>query len=153
MPALPTLAVLPLSSPSLSTASLLLPALPPMPCNYTPRYLLAALLGSLLVCLQFAYLFRASVATSRTQAASQAPIQLSCVRSGKGGKLPGTTRDCKAGQGDWCSQADPCTPCAYGGCQACSASNVGECSFLPGVGPYCLDPITGVSGPCTQCCT
>ena len=119
----------------------------------SPRYKLTAFMCLLVVALQFAYIFRASVATARSQEASPPRAQRSCLASGKGGKLPGSSRDCAAGQGPECTLADPCTPCAYGGCLPCSPAYWGDCGFLPGLGPYCLDPITGVSGPCTQCCT
>ena len=117
------------------------------------RYRIAAFMALLAVSLQFAYIFRASVATARTQTSSTAPMLRECLASGKGGKIPGSPRDCAAGQGSRCTQADPCTPCASGGCVACSRAYLGDCGFLPGVGPYCLDPASGAVGPCTKCCS
>ena len=119
----------------------------------TPRLQLVGLLCLLTVVLQFAYIFRASVVTARAQTASPPRSQLTCLASGKGGKVPGSARDCAAGQGPWCTLADPCTPCAYGGCVACSPADWGDCGFLPGLGPYCRDPVTGDVGACTVCCS
>mmetsp|Transcript_8655 Transcript_8655/g.14681 ORF Transcript_8655/g.14681 Transcript_8655/m.14681 type:complete len:215 (-) Transcript_8655:145-789(-) len=71
-------------------------------------------------------------------------------------------RDCHGGFGASCSQEEPCTPCSRealplwgaGRCRACTASFRGNCNFVPGVGPYCLEaPGSKVVVPCTRCCT
>jgi hypothetical protein len=123
------------------------------------RELAIASLLALLVVLQWAYVLRAA-----TSAPLRPPgfVGVDCLASGKGGKAAGSARDCALGQGPDCSLAQPCTPCAASvdargldlsstPCVACSDSNVGDCGFLEGIGPYCDDG-TGVVAACTRCC-
>ena len=121
--------------------------------HMTPRYFLAGSLMTLLVLLQFSYILRASVVTVTTQTSTvKTPVLLACLASPKGGKPPGSSRDCGSGQGVYCTKMQPCTPCSQGGCQPCSAQNLGECYFVSLYGPYCTDD-TGFVGPCTKCCS
>lgn len=77
-------------------------------------------------------------------------------------------RDCSGGLGPQCTELAPCTPCsmsairAFGGtisegrgrCRSCASDNIGDCRFVPGVGPYCFDsPTSKKAVPCTRCCT
>lgn len=118
---------------------------------WSPRFAVAAFMALLTVSLQFAYIFRASVVIAKAQTAMAPLVRNDCLASGKGGKPLGSSRDCGAGQGPVCSAAEPCTPCAAGGCIACSASYLGDCGFLPGKGPYCLGA-NGLVGACSKCC-
>ena len=125
------------------------------------REALVAFALALLVVLQWGYVVRA--ATSNPWATNQNFVFVDCLTSGKGGKPPGSLRDCLQGQGSECTLASPCTPCSVnllltltprnGGvnCAACSNANPGLCYFLPGVGPYCrFEP--NVTAPCERCC-
>lgn len=112
---------------------------------------LALLMTVLCVSLQWAYIFRASVVAAFPDRAP--PILLTCLASGKGGKVLGSSRDCGLGQGPVCSREQPCTPCSTGlSCARCSRSNLGDCGFVAGYGPYCSDS-AGAVAPCTRCCS
>ncbi len=113
------------------------------------KYLLASFFAFLLIVLQFSYILKASVALSHPRR-----TLTSCIASGKGGKLPGSNRDCQNGEGPICSQAEPCTPCDKPdslSCAKCSPSNLGTCGFVVGYGPYCS--VAGQVRPCTLCCS
>jgi hypothetical protein len=117
--------------------------------------------ATVLVCVQYAYLFRAAMLPFPGNG-NAIPL-LECVQSGKGGKPPGSSRDCTSGQGSECTKKQPCTPCdADNGCIGCAGSQAayqagtaqtGECFFTPELGPYCLDQLTGIVGACTKCCS
>ena len=108
------------------------------------------LFATLLVCLQYGYIFKASVHALFPSQPTR--VLQSCLSSGKGGKVPGSNRDCLSGQGPICSLAEPCTPCTEGlSCALCSPSNFGGCGFVDGYGPYCS--FGGVVRPCLQCCS
>ena len=71
-------------------------------------------------------------------------------------------RDCRGGQLTQCTKEQPCTPCEreslplfkQGRCRTCSTQNLGNCDFVPGVGPYCLvSPTSKAIEPCKRCCT
>ena len=76
-------------------------------------------------------------------------------------------RNCKGGQAATCTKDQPCYPCEVGyldmwgmgqRCRSCSSQNSGECSYVPGVGPYCYTPTSANSPtkeiqPCKKCCT
>ena len=116
--------------------------------------LLLLVTAAVLLAVQFAYVFRAALVPP--DGATHVP--LACLNSGKGGKPPGSSRDCGGGLGAECTQAQPCTPCSAGGCIPCARAVLagavtGECFFVDGVGPYCADLVTGVVGPCTTCCS
>mmetsp|Transcript_6659 Transcript_6659/g.14572 ORF Transcript_6659/g.14572 Transcript_6659/m.14572 type:complete len:234 (-) Transcript_6659:2316-3017(-) len=71
-------------------------------------------------------------------------------------------RDCQGGQRPSCTMDEPCTPCErsrlleFGAsrCRTCSTDFLGNCNFIPGVGPYCFES-HGYKHvvACTQCCT
>ena len=114
------------------------------------KYLLTSFFAFLLIVLQYSYIFKASVHALFPSQPRR--ILTSCIASGKGGKLPGTNRDCQNGEGPVCSQAEPCTPCNEGlSCAQCSPSNFGSCGFVDGYGPYCS--FGGNVRPCTLCCS
>jgi hypothetical protein len=111
-------------------------------------YPLWTLLAAVAVAVQFAYIFSAATVLPP----GSGLVRADCFASGKGGKAPGSSRDCAAGQGAYCTRAQPCTPCAVdGGCVSCAGSS-GECGFLEGVGPYC-DYGGGRVAACTLCCS
>eukprot|EP01039_Chlorochromonas_danica_P001900 gene1900-2078_t len=71
-------------------------------------------------------------------------------------------RDCYGGQDTHCTKHQPCHPCELDSvvsfksprCRTCSTDNQGDCNFIPGVGPYCLDsPSSRKVVPCKKCCT
>ena len=91
-------------------------------------------------------------------------VRQDCVASTKGGKVAGSWRDCKSGQGGRCTAAEPCTPCndaplfangtAFGStcvypnnhrdsichCALCTApieGSSGNCGFHAAAGPFC----------------
>ena len=121
------------------------------------RELAVALLLALLVVLQWCYVLRAALSAPLRPAGF---VALECLASGKGGKPAGSARDCAQGQGPDCSLQQPCTPCgasadarglAAAPCEACSDAVVGDCGFLPGIGPYC-DFGGGDVRACERCC-
>lgn len=144
------------------------------------RELAVAALLALAVVLQWCYVVRAALSAPQLAALGEAGagtsagganagvsgfVLASCVASAKGGKVPGTLRDCAQGQAPSCSLAQPCTPCSVdltltltprrGGaaCAACSDANPGDCGFLPGIGPYCdFGAAGGGVAPCRRCC-
>lgn len=125
------------------------------------RHYFLWLLMAIFCLVQFTYIMKAALNTNAFLASSKLPLT-ACVKSAKGGKPIGSTRDCMSGQGSECTYSQPCTPCSAGGCSACSTSvsafqsgsaNTGACYFVEGVGPYCLNPITGVVAACTTCCS
>ena len=126
------------------------------------RFYFYGLLAVVAVIVQFAYIFRASISTT---AGFTKPPLTACIASTKGGKPAGSTRDCLANQGPFCTAAQPCTPCSLGGCTPCALQSVdytagsaetGDCGFLPAVGPYCAYNSSAGSvsvSACTRCCT
>jgi hypothetical protein len=82
-------------------------------------------------------------------------------------KYENMKRDCDRMQGEYCTPAEPCTPCemetlmkfpgVWGEkfrCQKCSATNTGDCDFVDNIGPYCKrDPFGREIVPCKRCCS
>lgn len=78
-------------------------------------------------------------------------------------------RDCHRGQRAACTKTEPCMPCeleelwrflpeqkaSSKRCTTCSVYNDGDCNFVPGVGPYCLEHPWSKRKvvPCKRCCT
>lgn len=92
--------------------------------------------------------------TKRRLPTSQGLVLNSCHTSTKGGKVTKTKRDCREGQGPFCTLQEPCTPCSAGGCRGCEVETDKNCHFVQGVGPYCQFGSTrDTIGPCTQCCS
>jgi hypothetical protein len=151
------------------------------------RDALAMALLAALVAAQWGLVLRAALSPSQTvaragsHAADGAWVFRDCVASGKGGKAPGSQRDCRAGEGADCTREQPCTPCtddlagvnyfgSAGGaaanaagapCVACAAGanfvSRGDCGFVEGFGPYCryvTDAATGATEvrACERCC-
>lgn len=71
-------------------------------------------------------------------------------------------RNCVGGQGSSCTREQPCYPCGRAAlhdwgtsarCRACTGAT-GDCTFIPGKGPYCYDRVGSRHVvPCTTCCT
>lgn len=76
------------------------------------KFALASLFAVLLVVLQYAYIFKASVWAPFPSQPRR--ILQSCLASAKGGKVIGSNRDCLNGEGPVCSKSEPCTPCTEG---------------------------------------
>lgn len=71
-------------------------------------------------------------------------------------------RNCQFAQGAFCTKSEPCDPCDRealpvwnsGRCRSCSSDFLGDCHFIPNVGPYCwAKKGSRVVVPCTRCCT
>lgn len=71
-------------------------------------------------------------------------------------------RDCRGGQGKYCTIDQPCHPCEldkiveFGSerCRSCSSDVKSDCTFIPGKGPYCLKSAGSKQVvPCKKCCT
>ena len=131
--------------------------------KYQLRELFIVFFFLLIVCVEWGYIIKAGLRPSL--GASKMPPYKDCVASGKGGKIPGTRRDCMSNEGPDCTLQQPCTPCTNallnlktiaGGspCVSCSRTNTGDCGFLPGVGPYCEFGSNGKSDirACERCC-
>jgi hypothetical protein len=132
--------------------------------KYQLRDLFITFFFLLLICVEWGYIIKAGLRPSLGSSPKMPPYK-ECVASGKGGKIPGTRRDCMTNQGPDCTFQQPCTPCTNallnlkpiaGGspCVSCSLSNTGTCGFLQGIGPYCEFGINGKSDirPCERCC-
>tara|TARA_B110000208_G_scaffold181254_1_gene231790 strand:- start:161 stop:733 length:573 start_codon:yes stop_codon:yes gene_type:complete len=105
-----------------------------------------------------------STSTSTSLSLAAQVVRQDCVASTKGGKVAGSWRDCKSGQGGRCTAAEPCTPCndaplfangtAFGStcvypnnhrdsichCALCTApieGSSGNCGFHAAAGPFC----------------
>jgi hypothetical protein len=95
---------------------------------------------------------------------------ISCLKSVKGGKAAGSTRDCINGQHSSCTMSEPCTPCDFNisrtslsahvldqtPCVSCETTETRtSCGiFEEGVGPYCWSTVTlGAIVPCSNCCS
>ena len=76
------------------------------------KFALTSLFAFLLVVLQYAYIFKASVWAPFPSEPRR--ILQSCLASAKGGKVIGSNRDCLNGEGPICSKSEPCTPCSEG---------------------------------------
>ena len=112
------------------------------------------ILLSIFILIQLAIVLKAGLQPIPNDTGTSDLLQNSCIESTKGGKLAGSTRDCQAGQSEYCTLGQPCTPCSSGGCRSCSLEGTPEdCHFDETYGPYCdFGSSIGVA-KCITCCS
>jgi hypothetical protein len=121
------------------------------------------LLAAVVVQLYFVVLVAIKLPVDREET-----VKLSeCRSSSKGGKVPGSFRDCERGEGARCTLKRPCSGCDWAipntifdnfewdmGCSICSLRNAGTCAPVNVAGSevqWCVGA-TGKVEPCRQCC-